>query len=173
MGRVKTIIDEALAAKARYEWERLKDQRLATRLLAVVKAYEWPIGEVAEFLGVARDSVSRWIKRFRAEGLEGLYDKAKGHNPAKLSEDQLKQIAAWLEAGKDSEGRFVHWTIPRLRQELEHRFRVRIGQTPLRGHVKRLGFKLKVPRPAHAKADAALQAEFKKNRRGDPSLPEG
>jgi len=163
MGRPKKIIDSELATIAALELAGLTDKELYLRLLAVVKAYEFPIGEVADFLGVARDSVCRWIRRFRALGTEGLRDRPKGHNPSKLDQEQLARIAMWMENGMDDEGCFVHWTISRLQLEVEKRLDVKIGATPLRGHVKRLGFKLKVPRPAHAKAKPEEQAGFKKN----------
>lgn len=163
MGRSKKIIDSELAAMAARELSSLTDKELHLRLLAVVKAYELPIGKVAGFFGVARDTVSRWILRFRDYGTEGLRDKPKGHNPSKLNPEQLDRISKWMENGRDEDGCFVHWTIGRLQLEIEKRFDVKIGETPLRGHVKRLGFKLKVPRPAHAKAIPEEQVEFKKN----------
>ena len=165
MGRPKTIIDAELAARAARELAGLSDKELHLRLLAVVKAHEFPIGQVADFYGVARDTVCRWIRRFRAFGLEGLRDRPKGHNPAKLNQEQLARIATWLDNGQDEDGHFVHWTLARLRLEVAQRLEVKLGATPLRGHVKRLGFKLKVPRPSHAKANPEAQFEFKKKRR--------
>jgi len=162
MGRGKRIIDERLAAQACAQLEGLKNPQLSVRLLAVARSWEMEIGEVAAFLGVARDTVSRWIKRYRAHGLAGLYDKPKGHYPAKLTEDHLKRIALWLETGKDEAGNFVHWTRPQLRAEIERCFGVSLGVTAVGRYIETLGFRLKVPRPAHTKADPAAQASFKK-----------
>lgn len=165
MGRSKTLATPEVGERASAELARAADAALHVRLLAVAKACTLPLREVAVFLGVAPDTVRRWVKRFAEEGRAGLRDKPRGHNPSKLSPRQLDRVAAWLETGRDEDGAFVHWTIPLLREEIARRFGVRLGLTPLRGHVRRLGFKLKVPRPAHAQADPAAREAFKKKRR--------
>ena len=37
-----------------------------------------PIGEVAEWHGISRQSLHAWWKRFQAEGMPGLVDRSRG-----------------------------------------------------------------------------------------------
>lgn len=163
MGRPKTSIDETLAAKAKEELAKNKDLKVGIRLQAIISSLEQPITTVAEVMGVGRDTVWRWIKRFRENGVEGLVDRPKGHNPPKLNEDEQAQIAEWLKEGRNQDGEKVHWTLARLRDEVHRRFGKRVGKTPLWLLVRKMGFRQKVPRPTHAKADPEAQEDFKKN----------
>ena len=165
MSRPKEIIDTSLAKAAFDELQSLKHHRIHLRLLAIHKCGERPIKEVAEFLGVGRDTVSRWIRRFRRDGVKGLYDKPKGHNPSKLSEEQKRTVERWLRESENARGQKVHWTLEKLRAEIEKEFDVQISLMPLWRLVKNQGFRQKVPRPTHAKADEKARREFKKNSR--------
>jgi len=162
MGRPKTC-DETLAARAREELAKNKELRVGIRLQAIVSSAEQPISTVADVMGVGRDTVWRWIKRFRENGVEGLVDRPKGHNPPKLNKDELAKIAEWLKQGRNQDGEKVHWTLARLRDEVRGRFGKKVGKTPLWFMVRKMGFRQKVPRPTHAKADPAAQESFKKN----------
>jgi transposase len=163
MARPKEIIDQELVLEAKKQLKKFEQRRIYLRLLAIIRAGEYPITEVAKFFEVSRDTVSRWIKRFRAGGVEGLEDKLKGHNPSKLKEEHKKQIASWLETGKNAGGEPVHWTLEKLRLEIEREFGVTISIMPLWSHLRMMGFRQKVPRPVHAKADRQAQEAFKKN----------
>lgn len=165
MSRPKEIIDDSLASAAFEALQNLKNHRVHLRLLAIHKCGEHPITEVAKFLGVGRDTVSRWIRRFRLEGVKGLFDKTKGRNPSKLSAEQKQEIAEWLKESKNPKGEKVHWTLEKLRAEIEKEFGICISLMPLWKLIRNQGFRQKVPRPAHAKADEKSRSEFKKNSR--------
>jgi transposase len=161
MPRAK-IIDAALAGKAKAALDNQVDQRLCLKLQAIVAAAEHPMTMVAEVMGVCRQTLWGWIKNFRQHGIDGLRDRPKGHRQTKLGPGQLGQIARWIEAGRDSRGQPVHWTLATLQHEIKKRFGVRVGLTPLWRQVRRQDFRLLVPRPVHAKADKAAQQRFKK-----------
>ena len=82
---------------------------------------------------------------------------------SKLAEDHKKEIEQWIVSGKNGQGETVHWTLQKLKRELEKEFGVDIGKTPLWKHLKKMGLVLKKPRPVHAKADINAQEDFKKN----------
>lgn len=163
MARPKQIIDQKLVLAAKQELKKFERDRIYLRLLAIVKAGDHPITEVASFFEVSRDTVSRWIKRFRAGGVEGLFDRPKGHNPSKLNDHHKRQIAGWLERDRDSRGKPTHWTLEKLRLEIAQEFGIMISVMPLWSHLRKMGFRQKVPRPLHAQADKQRQDAFKKN----------
>jgi len=163
MPRPKEYIDENLAHEAANVLSQIKDAKLSIRLQAIISSADHPINRVADVMGISRQTVWRWIKNFQEKGRAGLVDRAKGHRSSKLTQKQLKKIEAWLDSGKDADGNAVHWTVARLQKEVEKRFGIYIGTTPLWRHIRKMGFKQKVPRPIHAEADKVAQAEFKKN----------
>lgn len=163
MARPKEIIDPQLVHQAKRELAKRPSDRVYFRLLAVVKAGDHPITEVARFLEVSRDTVSRWIKRFRADGVAGLQDRPKGHNPSKLSPEQRQEITTWLANGRNAQGKPVHWTLEKLQQALQQEYDISLSLMPLWCHVRQLGFRQRVPRPRHTRADRQKQDTFKKN----------
>ena len=163
MARPKTIIDSPLVRQAKRELTKHPPDLVYLRLLAIVRAGDHPITEVAQFLEVSRDTVSRWIKRFRADGVAGLRDRPKGHNPSKLSPQQRHEMARWLACGRDAQGQPVHWTLEKLQQALQREYGISLSLMPLWCHVRQLGFRQKVPRPRHANANRHQQDTFKKN----------
>jgi len=164
MARPKEIVDQELINAAKAELQKNAGHRIYLRLLAIARSGDYPLTEVAAFCGVSRGTVWRWIKRFRKGGVEGLFDRPKGHNPSKLQEKHRRQIARWLEKGKDSRGRPVHWTLEKLRQEIAQQFGIQISVMPLWLHLQKMGFRQKVPRPLHTGADPLRQEAFKKKR---------
>ena len=58
-----------------------------------------------------------WVHRFNAEGPDGLLDKPRSGRPPRLSEDQLQELDAIVEAGPDVEtDGVVRWRCADLRQ---------------------------------------------------------
>ncbi len=163
MARPKELIHEQLVAQAREELRKRPGQKLGVRLQAIVSCLDHSITEVSSVLGVTRQTVTRWITRFQQAGVVGLADHAKGHAPAKLNAAQQTEIAQWLSEGRNRRGQPVHWTLALLAGEIKAAWGVRITAMPLWRHLRRMGFRLKVPRPVHAAADPAKQAAFKKN----------
>ncbi|MFH1540010.1 MAG: IS630 family transposase [bacterium] len=163
MVRPKELVDKALCQRAKEAMEQIKDHKVCVRLQAIAGCASQPVNTVASVMGVSRHTVWRWAKRFRAQGVEGLCDSPRGHNPAKLDEAKRKQVARWLKTGKDHEGERVHWTLAALADEVERVFEIRVSTTSLWTTVRGMGFRQKAPRPVHTKADPQAQERFKKN----------
>lgn len=163
MARPKELVDTALAQRAKEAMEQVKDHKLSVRLQAIVSCADQRVNTVASVMGVSRHTVWRWAKRFREQGVEGLYDKPRGHNPAKLNDEKRRQVAQWLKTGKNHQGVKVHWTLALLADEVERVFGIKVSVASLWTTVRSMGFRQKVPRPAHEKADPQAQESFKKN----------
>lgn len=162
MARPKEVFDEKLAQAATVELHRIRDHEVCFRLNAIVSCTRHSVTLVASVLDIHVTTLWRWARRFQENGVSGLHDRPKGHNPSKLDLVQQQRIAAWLEAGKNEEGGFAFWTIPLLQQEVHRIFGIRMGKTPLRLMIRKMGFRPKVPRPIHAKTDLAVREAFKK-----------
>ena len=143
--------------------KRLPDSKLQLRLLAVVKASEKGISTVSDFFEVHYNTVSVWVRRFNAGGVAALKDKARGHNPSKLSAEHLNEIEQWIETETNQQGEVVHWTLEKLRTEIRQVWGISIAVGPLWGHLQRRGYRHKSVRPRHTnRRDEATVEAFKK-----------
>jgi transposase len=162
MARPKINVDPETVAKAERELEKIKDSKLSIQLKAIIAAADHPVENVADILKVSARSIFRWIAKFKQGSVKGLRDRPKGHMKSKLTQDHKKDIEKWIIGGKNSQGETVHWTLKKLKKEIEERFGIPISTTPLWKHLKKMGLVLRKPRPVHAKADRAAQEAFKK-----------
>jgi transposase len=163
MARPKAVIDATLAEKAEAALKALPDAKVCIRLKAIISSAHYPISLVSSVFGTDRTTLWRWIKRFASKGVAGLADEAKGHKPSKLRAEQRQQVATWLEEGHNSQGTAILWTLQKLRLAIMTEFGISLGQTATWELVRQLGFRQKVPRPRHTKADKQVQESFKKN----------
>lgn len=163
MARPKRIIDGALAEKAESALKEVPKYKVGVKLQAIISSARYPMTLVSNVMGTDRTTLRRWIKRFASRGIDGLIDAPKGHRQGKLGEDQKQQVAQWLEESQNSQGEPIHWTLAKLALAIETEFGIKMGQTAVWRLVRQLGFRQKVPRPRHAKAEARDQESFKKN----------
>jgi transposase len=110
---------------------------------------------------LARDSstVTRWLQKYRTNGLSGLLEikKAPGAK-RKIDDAAIAALEEELKAGKgfSSYGAIVEWFKKEHGQDIEY-------ATVYAWVRYRLGAKLKVPRPQSHNQDEKLVSEFKKN----------
>lgn len=81
--------------------------------------------EVARQLGVSRQTTSRWHAAWKAGGKEALSGVGRVGRRAKLSGDQLCQLAAILLQGARAQGYETEiWTLKRIAQVIRRKFKV-------------------------------------------------
>jgi transposase len=109
------------------EWRRLRALPL--------KQQGWYQRDIADALGVAEETVSRWLARARDGGPEALRARPRPGHPPKLSPEQKRLIPEFLWHGPEAYGfRGQVWTRARIARVLAEEFGVRYHQ----GHVGRL-----------------------------------
>ena len=160
MPRPKLNIDLETVRKAEKKLGKIKESKLSIQLKGIIAASIHPVHQIADIFQVSPRSIFRWVTKFKEQGVEGLRDQPKGHMRSKLNDEQKTVIEEWLITGKNASGERIHWTLNKLKREIEKEFDIGIGTTPLWKHVRGLGLVLKKPRPVHAKAN---KEEFKKN----------
>jgi len=163
MSRPKMNVDSGTVQRAEEELSKIRESKLAIQLQGIIAAARHPVHQIADILRVSPRSIFRWITKFKEQGVGGLRDQPKGHMKAKLNDDQKQVIEEWLVASKNASGEQIHWTLNKLKREIEREFAVTMGTTPLWNHVRRMGLVLKKPRPLHDKANTEDQEAFKKN----------
>lgn len=119
--------------------------------------------EAARLLGDSPRTVVNWVERFGSQGLGGLSDKERSGRPGRLSEQQLVLIEAALRVSPARFGLPTQmWDGPTLSAYLKRELGVALKVRQCQRLFRRLGFRLRKPRPQVAQADPELQTAHKK-----------
>ena len=151
----------ALQDEIRRSGESRYDHRLHGVLL-VAEGLTCP--EVSRLLGDAPRTVEYWVRNFEARGFAALIDQERSGRPGRLTDEQLKIVEGALrqspvEAGVAGGGL---WDGKTLSSFLQKRFAVNLQARQCQRLFRRLGFRLRKPRPLIAHADQEQQATYKK-----------
>jgi transposase len=143
-------------------YEARYDHRLHAVLMV---AQGQSCNKVSELLGDSPRAVAYWVNRFEAEGLSGLADADRPGRPSKLDEQQLRIVEDALRSHPSQYGFEGNlWDGKMLSHFIAQQFDVELGVRQCQRLFRRLGFRLRKPRPLIAKADPEKQQDFKKNR---------
>lgn len=75
--------------------KRTASQALALRSRIVLACAEGrPNAQVADDLGISRETVRKWRSRFAADRLEGLVDRPRSGAPRRISDEQVEAMVA-------------------------------------------------------------------------------
>jgi transposase len=152
------------AKDLRREARRCRDVAAARRMLALALVLEGhPREEAARHVGMDRQSLRDWVRRYNREGLAGLRDRHRSGRRPRLTPEQTAELAAVVEQGPepDRDG-VVRWRRIDLQALIERRFAVRLHERSVGKVLRRLGFTRLSVRPKHPSSDPAAQEAFKK-----------
>jgi transposase len=119
--------------------------------------------EAAELNGMDRQTLSDWVHRHNAAGIDGLKSRLPPGAAPPLSDARKTELRALVVKGPDPEkDKVIRWRRVDLQEEITRRFSVRVHENTV-GKWPR-GFRLTrlQPRPCHPKTDLAAQETFKK-----------
>jgi transposase len=151
---MKAISFVALPAQALQEldelYRRTKLARMRTRAQIVLLSAEQGL-KAGQIAGVVRDSertVQRWLHRYQAEGVQGLYDAPRSGKPGKVTQHYQEKLLESVRLRPRALGLdFSLWTLERLSDYLALHTGIRISDEAVRLHLKAGGIVLS--RPQH------------------------
>jgi transposase len=137
--------------------------RKVKRLLALANALGgMSFTDAATAAGMERQALSDAVKRYNAEGVDGLNDRRRSGRRRRLDAAQEKTLASIVLAGPDPEQEGISaYTLDDLCAIVKQRFGAEYGPTGVSAVLHRLGFSRQKARPHHPKKDEAAQAAFK------------
>jgi transposase len=99
---------------------RVGSVRLRDRATIIAWSAEgWWVSDIARIVRVTPQVVRKWIKRFNADGLDGLQDQPRSGRPATYTSEQIGEVIAVSLLKPDSLGLpFGCWTLDRLQAYL-------------------------------------------------------
>ena len=142
-----------------------KKPRLRTRAQMVLLSAEQglKVAEIAAIVRESDDTVIRWLKRYLAEGVEGLNDAPQPGRPSKLTEGYRTELLAAVRRRPRSLGLpFSLWTLQRLVDYMAEKTGVRIGIETMRQWLKKA--EIVLSRPQHKISSPDPEYQVKKRR---------
>jgi transposase len=147
-----------------------KVPRLRTRAQMILLAAEQGL-KVAQIARIVRESeatVLRWLKRYLAEGLEGLQDAPRPGRPSPMTEVYKAELLAAVRRRPRSLGLpFSLWTLQRLVDYLAERTGIRVSDETIRRALKHADIVLS--RPQHKISSPDPEYAVKKRRLKTPA----
>ena len=135
-------------------------------LLLVAQGMTCP--EVATLLGDAPRTVEYWVRGFEEKGLAALREGERSGRPGRLRDKHLRGINAALRRMPREFGLGGNvWDGKTLAAWIKRQYGIALGVRQCQRLFRRLGFRLRKPRPAIAQADPERQKAVKKTPRAD------
>lgn len=142
-----------------------KDGRLRQRAQIVLLAAEQGMvaPQIAAIVRLNEESVRRWLKRYEAEGIEGLKDDPRpGMAPVVTPEYRAQLVAAVRRRPRSLGQPFSLWTCQRLADYLADETGIRVSDESVRRYLALEGIVLS--RPQHKISSPDPEYEVKKRR---------
>ena len=148
-----------------------RNVRLRTRAQMVLLASERGLtaAEIAEIVRASEETVRRWLKRYLAEGVEGLSDAPQPGAPRKVTQEEYREtlIHAVRRRPRSLGLPFSLWTLRRLADYMAEQSGIRVEYETVRVHLKAAGIVLS--RPQHTITSPDPEYALKKRRSKRPA----
>ncbi len=116
MIRLRELSSEEQKMIERLAHSRTAEARLVERAQMIWHASQGSsVPAIAADLDLHPQTVRHWLKRFNADGLEGLHDQPRGGRPATYTPEQVAEVIATALTDPKTLGQpFASWTLDRL-----------------------------------------------------------
>jgi transposase len=134
------------------------------RILALALVLEGrPRSEAAVLNGMDRQTLSDWVHRYNAEGIEGLKSrKSPGREPFLTAPEKAELRELVIKGPDPGVHKVVRWRCADLRAEVTRRWSVEVHESTIGAWLGELGLTRLQPRPVHPKKDVDSETTFKK-----------
>src|SRR5688500_17500634 len=148
-----------------------RDVRLRARAQIVLLAVEQRLAApaIAAIVREDEETVRRWLKRYGAEGLDGLNDRPRPGSPGKVTAAYQEQLLAAVRRRPRSLGQpYSLWTLQRLADYLAERTGLRVSYETVRRVLA--AAEIVLSRPQHTISSPDPEYAVKKRRSKRPAM---
>jgi transposase len=167
--RIPTLSSEQLDALEK-AYRTTREARFRTRAQMILLAAEQHLtaARIAEIVRASEETVRRWLKRYLAEGVEGLRDAPHPGAPGKVTAEYRERLVQAVRRRPRSLGLpFSVWTLRRLADHMAEQTGIRVEYETVRVHLKAAGIVLS--RPQHTITSPDPEYALKKRRSKKPA----
>jgi transposase len=146
------------------------DVRLRTRAQMVLLAAEQQLTApaIAQIVRADPETVGTWLKRYQAEGINGLADKPRAGSPAKVTAAYREQLVqAVRQRPRSLKQPYSTWTLQRLADYMAEQTGIRVEPETVRIYLKAADIVL--TRPQHKVSSPDPEYQVKKRRLKTPA----
>ena len=146
-------------------YQTTKDVRVRTRAQMVLLSGEKGLvaQEIADIVREDEQTVRRWLKRYLAEGINGLQDAPRSGAPYKVTPAYKEQLIVSVRQRPRSLGQpYSLWTLQRLADYMAEQTGIRVSAESVRGHLEDTD--IVISRPQHKVSSPDPEYEVKKRR---------
>jgi len=148
---MKAVTVNELSEESRLKLEELyrtsKVFRLRSRAQMVLLSHKgYKSSEIAEIVFLEQRSVQRWIKRYIAEGIEGLHDAPRSGAPPRVTKEYIDQLLQSVrQRPRSLDLPFSMWTCERLSDYMAEQTGIRIQRRAVNKYLNANGIVLSKP----------------------------
>jgi len=126
-----------------------QESRMRERVhMVLLSSQGYNVNEICSILYRTENTVTMWLNAYENKGFLGLYDQPITGRPSGLNQEQLGQIATWLDNSPRKQGYHQsNWTLKLIRHHIWMKFKMQFSLSHLWDIVHKLGFA--VIRPRH------------------------
>ena len=146
-------------------YDKTRDVRLRTRaqIILLSKEQNMTAPEISLIVRLNEQTVRRWIRRFNAEGINGLADKPRLGAPGKVTPEYCNQLLNVVrQRPRALEQDYSLWTLERLADYMAEETGIRVSVDTVRRRLKAGGIVLS--RPQHTISSPDPEYKVKKRR---------
>jgi len=146
-------------------YRRTRTVRLRTRAQMILLALEQGrvASDIAAIVRCCEQTVRNWIRRFNAEGVEGLRDRPCPREPVKVTPEYHERLLNVVRLRPRAMGQpYSLWTLQRLADFMAKETGIRVSHKGVRLVLKKSG--IKMSRPQHKISSPDPEYELKKRR---------
>jgi transposase len=141
--------------------------RTRAQMMLLAAEKQMVASEIASIVRQDEQTVRRWLKRYKAEGINGLLDRPRCGSPKKVSAPYQKQLVETVRQRPRSLGQpYSLWTLQRLADYMAEQTGIRVSTETVRLHLKAADIVLS--RPQHKVSSPDPEYELKKRRLKKP-----
>ncbi len=136
--------------------------RVAERIhMVLLSARGYPVGRIAEVFECDEDTVRQWLRRFEAQGVEGLRDRPRSGRPRKADAAAQAEIVRLVEEAQPERYGLLlgFWTVATLGAHLAQQAVATLGESTVRRVLRAAGFVWRRPQLAVTGHDPAAGAK--------------
>ena len=146
-------------------YDQTKDVRIKSRaqMILLAKEHNMTARQIVQIVRKSDQTVRRWIKRFNAEGINGLYDTPRPGTPKKVTTEYRERLLEIVRRRpRTLEQPYSMWTLDRLADFMAEETSLRVSTETVRRVLKSGGIVLS--RPQHTISSPDPEYKVKKKR---------